>query len=75
MYRNRAKGHFKHIILHSFSLQGCQLPQKAEDQKKSRLSQTMLNSLMMITLNSPKPFFEEAKDLIKAAVQRYQETF
>ena len=35
----------------------------------------MLNSLMMISLNSPKPFSEEAKDLIKAAVQRHQETF
>ena len=34
----------------------------------------MLKSLMMISLNSPKPFSEEAKDL-KAAVQRYQETF
>ena len=34
----------------------------------------MLNSLMMISLNSPQPFPEEAKDL-KAAVQRYQETF
>lgn len=35
----------------------------------------MLNSLMMISLNSPKSFSEEAKDLIKAAVQRHQETF
>ena len=34
----------------------------------------MLNSLMMISLNGPKPFSKEAKDL-KAAVQRYQETF
>lgn len=34
----------------------------------------MLNSLMMTSLNSPKPFSETAKDL-KAAVQRYQETF
>lgn len=35
----------------------------------------MLNSLMMISLNSPKPFSDEAKDLIKAAVQRHQEIF
>ena len=34
----------------------------------------MLNSLM-ISLNSPKPFSDEAKDLIKAAVQRHQEIF
>ncbi|XP_078368574.1 uncharacterized protein LOC144652439 [Oculina patagonica] len=38
---------------------------------RSRLSQKMLNSLMMISINGPKPFSKDAEDVIKAAVQRW----
>ena len=33
----------------------------------------MLNSLMMISINGPRPFSNDADNVIKAAVQRYWE--
>lgn len=35
----------------------------------------MLNSLMMISINGPRPFSNDADNVIKAAVQRYWEHF
>lgn len=58
-------------LLYYIPYRGVSCLKRLKTRLRSRLSQKMLNSLMLISINGPEPFSEDAEDLIKASVQRY----